>query len=45
MGEVRYNSLKLKNPERAEQLFKQSEDFAMNRYRKLVEQKKDLEKN
>ncbi|MGX8773706.1 MAG: pyruvate:ferredoxin (flavodoxin) oxidoreductase [Bacillota bacterium] len=45
MGEVRYNSLKLKNPERAEQLFKESEDFAMNRYRKLVEQKKDLEKN
>jgi pyruvate-ferredoxin/flavodoxin oxidoreductase len=45
MGEVRYNSLKLKNPERAEKLFTESERFAMERYRKLVEQKKGLENN
>jgi len=45
MGEVRYNSLKLKNPERAEKLFTESERFAMERYRKLVEQKKSLENN
>ena len=45
MGEVRYNSLKLKNPERAEKLFTESERFAMDRYRKLVEQKKGLENN
>ena len=45
MGEVRYNSLKLKNPERAEKLFTESERFAMDRYRKLVEQKKSLENN
>ena len=43
MGEVRYNSLKLKDPERADKLFKEAEDFAMTRYKKLVDQKKDLE--
>jgi pyruvate-ferredoxin/flavodoxin oxidoreductase len=45
MGEVRYNSLKLKNPERAEKLFSESEKFAMERYRKLIAQKKGLENN
>ena len=45
MGEVRYNSLKLKNPERAEKLFSESEKFAMDRYNKLVQQKKSLENN
>ena len=45
MGEVRYTSLTLKNPERAEKLFSESEKFAMERYRKLVQQKKGLENN
>ena len=45
MGEVRYNSLKLKNPERAEQLFSEAEKFAAERYRKLIQQKKGLENN
>ena len=45
MGEVRYNSLKLKNPERAEKLFSESEKFAMERYKKLIAQKKGLENN
>ena len=31
-GEVRYNALKRANPERAEQLFAQSEKFAQERY-------------
>lgn len=40
MGEVRYNSLMLKNPERAERLFTQNEQEAMERYaylKKLVD--------
>ena len=43
MGEVRYNSLKLKDPERAKKLFADAEEFAMARYKKLVNQKKDLD--
>ncbi|MBQ0079280.1 MAG: pyruvate:ferredoxin (flavodoxin) oxidoreductase [Eubacterium sp.] len=43
MGEVRYNSLKLKAPERAENLFTEAEKIAMDRYAKLVEQKKNLD--
>ena len=35
MGEVRYNSLMLKNPERAEQLFTKNEQDAMARYEYL----------
>lgn len=45
MGEVRYNSLKLKNPDRAKELFAEAEDFAITRYKKLVNQKKDLDNN
>jgi len=45
MGEVRYNSLKLKNPERAEKLFSEAEKFAVDRYNKLVQQKKSLDRN
>ena len=36
MGEVRYNSLMLKNPERAEKLFQQNEQDAMDRYEYLA---------
>jgi len=36
MGEVRYNSLMLKNPERAEKLFQQNEQDAMDRYEYLT---------
>ena len=43
MGEVRYNSLKLKNPERADELFKQAEEIAMDRYEKLKRQQKSLD--
>ena len=35
MGEVRYNSLKLGFPERAEQLFEKGEEYAMERYKEL----------
>ncbi|MDO4834593.1 MAG: hypothetical protein Q4A40_06120, partial [Bacillota bacterium] len=45
MGEVRYNSLKLKDPERADKLFREAESFAMERYKKLLNQKKSLEQN
>ena len=45
MGEVRYNSLKLKDPERADKLFSEAEDFALERYKKLLNQKKSLEQN
>ncbi len=45
MGEVRYNSLKLKNPEIAAKLFAEAEDFAIERYRKLKNQKKEFENN
>jgi len=43
MGEVRYNSLKLKFPERAEKLFKQNKDNAMDRYQRLVHQKESYD--
>ena len=43
MGEVRYNSLQLKAPERAQKLFRKAEKAAEERYEKLVMQKKDFE--
>ncbi|QAT44055.1 pyruvate:ferredoxin (flavodoxin) oxidoreductase [Aminipila luticellarii] len=43
MGEVRYNSLTLKFPDRAKRLFAEAEDIAMNRYNALIRQKKSLE--
>lgn len=36
-GEVRYNSLEMKNPERAKELFRKSEAEAKNKYKKLLE--------
>ncbi|NLD19101.1 MAG: pyruvate:ferredoxin (flavodoxin) oxidoreductase [Clostridiales bacterium] len=42
MGEVRYNSLKLKMPERADQLFKEAESAAVDRYEKLMKQHKSF---
>ncbi len=45
MGEVRYNSLSMKAPERAEKLFAEAEDAAMARYNKLLLQKKEYENN
>ena len=44
MGEVRYDSLKLKFPERAEQLFTKAEEMAIERYEKLLNQKKSFDK-
>ena len=44
MGEVRYNSLKLKFPERAEELFSLAEMQAWERYDSLVVRKKSLDK-
>ena len=43
MGEVRYNSLKLKDPDRADELFREAEEIAMDRYNKLRKQQKSLE--
>lgn len=43
MGEVRYNSLKLKAPKRAATLFKKSEQVAMDRYDKLLRQQKSFD--
>ena len=43
MSEVRYNSLQLKFPERAEELFKKSEAMAMDRYEHLLSQKKSYD--
>jgi pyruvate-ferredoxin/flavodoxin oxidoreductase len=43
MGEVRYSSLKLDFPERAEMLFKTAEQQAKERYESLVKQKEMLE--
>jgi len=43
MGEVRYNSLKMRFPERAEELFKENEDLAMDRYARLINQKASLD--
>lgn len=43
MGEVRYNSLTLKFPERAKDLFVEAEGIAARRYDSLVKQKKSFE--
>jgi len=43
MGEVRYDALKLKFPERAEKLFSKAEDMAAERYAKLLNQKKSFD--
>jgi pyruvate-ferredoxin/flavodoxin oxidoreductase len=43
MGEVRYNSLKLKAPERAAQLFEKAEAEAAGKYQKLLKQKKSYD--
>nr|WP_312354485.1 pyruvate:ferredoxin (flavodoxin) oxidoreductase [Aminipila sp.] len=43
MGEVRYNSLTLKFPDRAKKLFAEAEQIAAERYNALVKQKKSLE--
>ncbi len=44
MGEVRYDSLRLKFPERAEQLFTKAEQMADERYEKLLNLKRSFEK-
>lgn len=43
MGEVRYNSLQLKFPERAEDLFEKAEEFAHERYETLLTRKKSMD--
>ena len=43
MGEVRYNSLKLKFPDKAEEAFKASEKAAMDRYETLINRKNSME--
>ena len=43
MGEVRYNSLQLKFPERAEELFTAAEEVAKERYEHLKNQKKSFD--
>lgn len=43
MGEVRYNALTLKFPERAKKLFAEAEEGAIERYNALVKQQKSLE--
>lgn len=43
MGEVRYNSLKLRFPERADKLFAQAEKQAMDRYNNLVTEEKNMD--
>ena len=43
MGEVRYNSLKLKFPDKAEDAFKASEKAAMDRYETLINRKNSME--
>ena len=43
MGEVRYNSLKLKFPERAEELFDKAEEMAKDRYETLLNRKKSMD--
>ena len=44
MGEVRYNSLKLNFPERAEDLFTKGEEFAKERYETLKHRQDSFEK-
>lgn len=43
MGEVRYNSLQLKFPDRAEQLFEKAEEMAHERYETLLNRKKSMD--
>ena len=43
MGEVRYNSLKLKFPDRADDVFRESERAAMERYETLINRKNSME--
>ena len=43
MGEVRYNSLKLKAPEKAAELFTKAESEANIKYQKLLREKKDFD--
>ena len=43
MGEVRYNSLKLKSPKKADILFKAAEEEALDRYKKLIKQQRDFD--
>lgn len=43
MGEVRYNSLKLRFPERAEKLFNEAEKISKERYETLLTRKKSLD--
>ena len=43
MGEVRYNSLKLRFPERAEKLFEEAEEAAKERYETLVHRQKSMD--
>lgn len=43
MGEVRYNSLKLRFPERAEKLFDEAEKMSKERYETLLTRKKSLD--
>ena len=44
MGEVRYNSLELKFPERAEQLFEKGEEVALDRYKELKHRQESFDK-
>jgi len=44
MGEVRYNSLKLSFPDRAEDLFKKGEEMANERYETLKHRQDSFEK-
>jgi pyruvate-ferredoxin/flavodoxin oxidoreductase len=43
MGEVRYNSLQMRNPGKAEELFEQAEKVAMDRYKNLIKQQKNFD--
>lgn len=43
MGEVRYNSLQLKFPEKAEAMFEKAEELAKEKYAHLLAQKESLE--
>ena len=45
MGEVRYNALKLRFPERAEKLFEEAEEDAKERYATLVNRQKSMDNN
>ena len=43
MGEVRYNSLMLRDPKRAEKLFTRAEKIASQKYDDLVNQKRSFD--